>query len=88
VRRPAGRRAEAKSVTTPNASIQESILNWTPWIEELFDGKAAVIRAVSADLPPRPGLGVSLIEKMAAQHPYKPTKGPEYHFGDGSLTDQ
>jgi hypothetical protein len=34
-------------------------LNRTPWIEELFDGKAPVIRAGSADLPSRPGLGVS-----------------------------
>ena len=48
--------------------------------------KAPVIRAT--DLLSRPGLGVSLNEKMAAQHPYKPTNGPEYHFGDESVTDQ
>jgi galactonate dehydratase len=74
--------------TTPSAFIQESTLNRTPWVEELFDGKAPVIRAGHADLPSRPGLGVSLNEKIAAQHPYKPTNRPEYRFGDGSVTDQ
>jgi len=39
-------------------------------------------------LPTRPGLGVTLNEKVAAQHPYKPANRAEYRFGDGSVTDQ
>src|ERR1700694_1718469 len=74
--------------TTPSATIQESTLNRTPWIQELFEGAGPVIKDGYAELPARPGLGVTLNEKVAAQHPYKPTNRPEYHFGDGSVTDQ
>jgi len=47
-----------------------------------------VIKDGFAELPTRPGLGVSLNEKVAAAHPYKPAGRPEYKFGDGSVTDQ
>jgi len=33
--------------TTPSATIQESTLNRTPWVEELFDGSGPVIRRVT-----------------------------------------
>ena len=74
--------------TTPSASIQESTLVRTPWVEELFEGKGPVVKGGYADLPTRPGLGVTLNERIAAAHPYKPTNRPEYRFGDGSVTDQ
>ena len=74
--------------TTPSAAIQESTLNRTAWVEELFDGAGPVIKDGYAELPSRPGLGVTLNEKVAAAHPYKPTNRPEYQFGDGSVTDQ
>ena len=74
--------------TTPSASIQESTLNRTAWIEDLFEGSGPVVKAGYADLPTRPGLGVTLNEKIAAAHPYQPTNRPEYRFGDGSVTDQ
>ena len=74
--------------TTPSAAIQESTLNRTAWIEELFEGSGPLIHNGYAELPTRPGLGVTLNEKIAAQHPYKPTNRPEYRFGDGSVTDQ
>jgi len=74
--------------TTPSATIQESTLSRSPWMDELFDGKSPDIRAGYAELPTRPGLGVTLNEKIAAQHPYKPTNRPEYHFADGSVSDQ
>ena len=74
--------------TTPAAAIQESTLSRAGWTDELFEGAGPQIKDGYADLPARPGLGVSLNEKVAAQHPYKPTNRPEYHFGDGSVTDQ
>jgi galactonate dehydratase len=57
-------------------------------VDELFEGTGPVVKGGYADLPTRPGLGVTLNEKIAAAHPYKPANRPEYHFGDGSVTDQ
>lgn len=74
--------------TTPSAVIQESTLRRTPWADELFEGTGPVIKGGYADLPSRPGLGVTLDEKIAAAHAYKPTNRPEYHFADGSVADQ
>ena len=74
--------------TTPSAAIQEYTLNRTGWIQELFGGAGPVIKDGYAELPSRPGLGVTLDEKVAAAHPYKPSNRAEYKFGDGSVTDQ
>ncbi|MDQ2945115.1 MAG: galactonate dehydratase [Acidobacteriota bacterium] len=74
--------------TTPSATIQESTLNRAPWIEELFEGTGPKIINGYAELPGRSGLGVTLNEKIAAQHPYKPANRAEYRFGDGSVGDQ
>jgi galactonate dehydratase len=74
--------------TTPNSTIQESTLSKTQWIAELFDGLGPDIRAGYAELPTRPGLGVTLNEKVAAAHPYKPAARGEYRLADGSITDQ
>jgi L-alanine-DL-glutamate epimerase-like enolase superfamily enzyme len=74
--------------TTPSAVIQESTLTRTGWIQDLFEGAGPEIKDGYAELPTRPGLGVTLDEKVAAAHPYKPTNRPEYRFGDGSVGDQ
>jgi len=74
--------------TTPSAAIQEYTLNRTDWVQELFGGTGPVVKDGYAELPARPGLGVTLNEKIAAAHPYKPAMRPEYKFGDGSVTDQ
>jgi galactonate dehydratase len=74
--------------TTPSAVIQESTLRRTDWVQDLFDGAGPQIKNGYAELPARPGLGVTLNEKVAAAHPYKPTNRPEYRFGDGSVADQ
>jgi galactonate dehydratase len=74
--------------TTPNATIQESSNRGLPWTDELFNGMGPDIRNGNAELPTRPGLGVTLNEKVAAQHPYKPTNRLEYKFDDGSVADQ
>jgi L-alanine-DL-glutamate epimerase-like enolase superfamily enzyme len=57
-------------------------------VQELFGGAGPVVKDGYAELPTRPGLGVTLDEKIAAAHPYKPASRPEYKFGDGSVTDQ
>jgi galactonate dehydratase len=74
--------------TTPSAVIQEYTLSRTEWADELFGGGGPAIKGGYADLPSRPGLGVTLNEKVAAAHPYKPTNRPEYKFPDGSAADQ
>ena len=74
--------------TTPAAVIQESNIRDSPWLDELFNGPGPEIENGFAELPSRPGLGVTLNEKIAAQHPYKPTNRPEYVFEDGSVADQ
>ena len=74
--------------TTPSAAIQEYTVTRTPWAPELFGGTGPVVKDGYAELPVRPGLGVTLDEKVAAAHPYKASNRPEYKFGDGSVTDQ
>ena len=74
--------------TTPSAVIQESTLKRTDWVQDLFEGSGPEINNGYAELPTRPGLGVTLNEKVAAAHPYKPTNRPEYRFSDGSVADQ
>jgi galactonate dehydratase len=73
--------------TTPACTIQEYAPKNDPWIAELFNGTAPVVKAGFADLPARPGLGVELNEKVAAAHPYKPVNRPKNHFVDGSVAD-
>ena len=74
--------------TTPSAVIQESTLTRTQWIQDLFDGSGPDIKNGYAELPSRPGLGVTLNEKVAAEHPYQPANRAEYRFSDGSVGDQ
>ena len=74
--------------TTPAATIQELSLHRPPWVQELFDGGGPVIKNGYAELPSRPGLGVTLNEKVAAQHPYQPINRPQFGFEDGSVADQ
>jgi len=73
--------------TTPACTIQEYNPNSTPWIRDLFNGGAVQVKEGFAELPSRPGLGVDLNEKVAAQHPYKPVNRPNYVFSDGGVAD-
>lgn len=73
--------------TTPAATIQEYSPNRPPWVSDLFHGGAVKIKDGYAELPERPGLGVDLDEKIAAQHPYKPVNRPNYVFSDGGVAD-
>src|SRR5215471_8483514 len=52
--------------TTPSAAIQEYTVTRTPWAPELFGGTGPVVKDGYAELPTRPGLGVTLDEKVAA----------------------
>jgi galactonate dehydratase len=74
--------------TTPASTIQEYTRGGAPWIQDLFDGLGPVIKAGYAELPSRPGLGVTLNEKIAAAHPYKPATRGAFRFDDGSVADQ
>lgn len=74
--------------TTPSSTIQEYTENRTPWVLELFDGLGPTVKDGYAELPSRPGLGVTLNEKVAAAHPYKPATRGAYRFDDGSVADQ
>ncbi len=74
--------------STPSAVIQEYAQTRTPWIADLFDGLGPTIKDGYAELPSRPGLGVTLNEKVAAEHPYKPAARGAYWFADGSIADQ
>ena len=73
--------------TTPACTIQEYNPNNAPWIQDLFKGGAVQVKEGFAELPIRPGLGVDLDEKVAAQHPYKPVNRPNYVFSDGGVAD-
>jgi len=74
--------------TTPAATIQEYSPRNAPWLQDLFYGGAVKIKDGYAELPDRPGLGVDLNEKVAAQHPYQPVNRPNYVFSDGAVADQ
>jgi galactonate dehydratase len=88
------------NATTPAATILESTprnsalsnapegMRQIPWFEELFNGMGPVIKNGYAELPSRPGLGVTLNEEVAAQHPYQAANREEYVFDDGSVADQ
>lgn len=73
--------------TTPACTIHEYSPNRQPWVQELFNGGAVRIQDGYAELPDRPGLGVDLNEKVAAQHPYRPVNRPNYVFSDGGVAD-
>lgn len=72
---------------TPNCVIQEMAERREAWIKELFYGGAVVIKDGYAALPDKPGLGVDLNEKVAAQHPYKPVNRENWVWPDGSPAD-
>jgi galactonate dehydratase len=74
--------------TTPACTIQESSPHTAQWITDMFQGTGAVVKDGYAELPSKPGLGVTIDDKIAAQHPYKPMKFDTlYHFSDGSVGD-
>jgi galactonate dehydratase len=73
--------------TTPAATIQEYAPHKESWVSDLFHGGAVTVKDGYAELPDRPGLGVDLDEKIAAQHPYKPVTRAQNTFGDGAPAD-
>ncbi|HEU0120536.1 MAG TPA: galactonate dehydratase [Bryobacteraceae bacterium] len=74
--------------TTPACTIQEFTIRNEQWITDLFQGAKVQPVAGFAPLPDKPGLGCELDEKVAAAHPYRPVKRPEYKFADGAVADQ
>jgi len=74
--------------TTPACTIQEFTIKNDQWLLDLFQGASVPHQNGFAPLPSKPGLGCELDEKVAAAHPYKPVKRPEYKFADGATADQ
>jgi galactonate dehydratase len=72
---------------TPASTIQESAKTNQKWTTDLFEGGGVVVKAGFAELPTRPGLGVTLNEKIAAQHPYEPVNRQNFVFSDGGVAD-
>jgi galactonate dehydratase len=74
--------------STPNISIQEITHrgNEQYW-KDLFYGGAITYEKGFALPPDRPGLGVNLDEKVAAQRPYRPHTRLQLRFPDGSIAD-
>jgi galactonate dehydratase len=73
--------------TTPSATIQEYAPSRLPWVQELFGGAQLKISGGYAELPEKPGLGVTLDEKVASAHPYQPVTRANPVFSDGGIAD-
>ena len=74
-------------VTTPNFAIQEISRTPSQFFQDLFRGNGPVFQDGYALIPQKPGIGVTLDEKVAAKRPYIPANRPRMRFADGAVTD-
>jgi galactonate dehydratase len=74
--------------STPNFAIQEITHrgNEQYWKDLFYGGAIHYDRGFAAP-PDRPGLGVDLDEKVAAQRPYQPHTRQQLRFPDGGIAD-
>jgi galactonate dehydratase len=75
-------------VATPNFIIQEEMTGAVPWYFDVVDGP--IRRENGAwQIPDRPGLGVEVDLKVAAEHPYQPEAliTREAKIEDGTIVD-
>jgi len=74
--------------TTPNFGIQEITHRGNePFWQDLFYGGGVTYEKGFALPPDRPGLGIDLNEKVAAQRPYQPHTRQQLRFPDGGIAD-
>jgi galactonate dehydratase len=74
--------------STPNFAIQEiTHRGKEQYWKDLFYGGAIAYDKGFAEPPDRPGLGVNLDEKVAAQRPYQPHTRQQLRFPDGGIAD-
>src|SRR5215467_12537378 len=73
--------------TTPACTIQEYAHKTDQWVRDLFSGGAVKINKGYAELPARPGLGVLLDEKVAAEQTYKTVTRNQPVFANGGTAD-
>jgi galactonate dehydratase len=72
--------------STPNFLIQEVMRSDVPWRYDIIDDEFHIKDGYF--LPPtRPGIGIEINEKAAAQHPYAPELEMRYFHDDGSVAD-
>lgn len=74
------------ALTLPNFLILEQVRGDVPWRRELVDEPFETVDGYV--LPPtRPGIGVELVEEVAAAHPGRSPRPHLEHAPDGSLLD-
>ena len=75
-------------VATPNFVIQEEMVGAVPWYGEVVQGPIRMVDG-SWQVPETPGLGVTVDERVAARHPFKPEAMPstEARLADGTIVD-
>lgn len=72
--------------STPNFLIQEVMRADVPWRDEVVSGQLPILDG-HVDLPTRPGVGIDVDEKAAAEHPYRPEPQVRAVHADGSVAD-
>ena len=74
------------ALATPNWLIQEAISSDVPWRDEVLDQPVEVVDGAIA-IPTRPGLGIEVDERAAANYPFKPEAEQRYFHPDGAVAD-
>ena len=72
--------------STPNFLIQEVMRADVPWREEIVSGQLPIVDG-QVEPPTGPGLGITVDEKAAARHPYRPEPQVAATHADGSVAD-
>ena len=74
------------ALATPNWLIQEAITEDVAWRDEVVDSWVEVVEGF-VEAPGRPGLGIDVDERKAAEHPYSDEAEQRYVHPDGAVAD-
>lgn len=74
------------ALTIPNFLIMEQLREDVPWRDELVDQPVAITSG-QVEPPTRPGIGVELLEDVAASHPYAAPPVYRSYARDGAVVD-
>jgi galactonate dehydratase len=70
----------------PGLLIQEVMRADVPWRDEVADARPEIARG-RATRPTRPGIGIEVDERAAAEHPYQPEDQVRWYHEDGAVAD-